>query len=304
VVNFTRRGAGAPVIMIHGLAASLHDWDFLIPDLVAAGYEACALDLLGHGESYKPARLEDYNAENVFNHLSTWIESLNLAESPNHSDSLTPADSLNRLDSLILIGHSLGGYLALDYALRFPDYVRALILVNPFYSVRQLSSFLQFVFRRQLLNTALIDRTPYWLFRIVIDATSFRLGEGEDGIHTLPEVVRIQTALDYKRADPGIYNIPRTMHDLTARLSARGEASDLPRVSAPTLVIWGARDQTLAPASFPELVRLLPNARGEVIPPCGHVPHQCQSAQFNRLVMEFLSGLESDDSSRRAAGKF
>jgi len=100
VVNFTRRGAGAPVIMIHGLAASLHDWDFLIPDLVAAGYEACALDLLGHGESYKPARLEDYNAENVFNHLSTWIESLNLAESPNHSDSLTPADSLNRPDSL------------------------------------------------------------------------------------------------------------------------------------------------------------------------------------------------------------
>ena len=69
VVNFTRRGAGAPVIMIHGLAASLHDWDFLIPDLVAAGYEACALDLLGHGESYKPARLEDYNAENVFNYL-------------------------------------------------------------------------------------------------------------------------------------------------------------------------------------------------------------------------------------------
>ena len=169
--------------------------------------------------------------------------------------------------------------------------------------MRQLSSFLQFVFRRQLLNTALIDRTPYWLFRIVIDATSFRLGGGEDGIHTLPEVVRIQTALDYKRADPGIYNIPRTMRDLTARLSARGEASDLPRVSAPTLVIWGARDQTLAPASFPELVRLLPNARGETLVPCGHVPHQCHAAQFNRLVMEFLTGLESDDSSRRAAGK-
>ncbi|PIZ26014.1 MAG: hypothetical protein COY47_02795, partial [Chloroflexi bacterium CG_4_10_14_0_8_um_filter_57_5] len=89
-------------------------------------------------------------------------------------------------------------------------------------------------------------------------------------------------ALDYKRADPGIYNIPRTMRDLT---------SDLPRVSAPTLVIWGARDQTLAPASFPELVRLLPNARGETLVSCGHVPHQCHAAQFNCLVMDFLADL-------------
>jgi 2-hydroxy-6-oxonona-2,4-dienedioate hydrolase len=98
----------------------------------------------------------------------------------------------------------------------------------------------------------------------------------------LPEVVRIQTALDYKRADPGIYNVPRTMRDLTSELS---------RVSAPTLVIWGARDQTLAPASFPELVRRLPNARGETLIPCGHVPHQCHADKFNRLVMDFLADL-------------
>jgi pimeloyl-ACP methyl ester carboxylesterase len=264
VVDSICRGAGAPVIMIHGLAASLHDWDFLGPELAASGYEACTFDLLGHGESYKPARLEDYNTENVFWHMAGWIESLILRE---------PA---------ILIGHSLGGYLALDYAQRFPRDVRALILVNPFYSVRQLSPFLQFVFRRQLLNTAFIERTPYWLFRIAIDLTSLRFGAGEDGIHTLPEPVRIQTALDYKRAAPGIYNIPRTLRDLT---------SDLPRVTAPTLVLWGAHDQTLAQASFPELVRMLPNARGKEIPICGHVPHQCHAEEFNRLVVEFLFNL-------------
>jgi len=264
VVNYTCQGEGAPVIMIHGLAGSLHDWDFLTPPLVAAGYRACALDLLGHGESDHPPRVEDYTAENVFLHMAAWLEILGLHE---------PA---------VLIGHSLGGYLALDYALRFPSYVKALILVNPFYSTRQLSSFLQLIFRRQLLNTSLIERTPYWLFRVAIDVTSLHFGGGGDGIHILPEAVRIQTALDYKRAAPGIYNIPRTMRDLTP---------DLSRVSAPTLVIWGARDQTLAPASFLELVRLLPSARGEPLFPCGHVPHQCHAENFNHLVLEFLADL-------------
>ncbi len=268
-VNFIRQGKGAPVVMIHGLAASLHDWDFLVPELVAGGYEACALDLLGHGDSGKPAGFDIYNIENVYGHMAGWIESLALRQ---------PA---------VLIGHSLGGYLALDYALRFPERVRALILVNPFYSVRQLSSFLRLAFRRQLLNTAIIERTPYWLFRILIDVTSPQLGAGGKSVHVLPESVRIQTTLDYKRAAPGIYNIPRTMHDLTV---------ELPRVTAPTLVVWGARDHTLARSSFPELVRRLPNAVGEEILPCGHVPHQCHADQFNRLVMEFLTGLESDDS--------
>ncbi|KAF0106242.1 MAG: alpha/beta hydrolase fold protein [Anaerolineaceae bacterium] len=263
-VNFIRQGKGAPVVMIHGLAASLRDWDFLVPDLVAGGYEACTPDLLGHGDSVKPASLEDYNAKNVFGHMAGWIESLALRE---------PA---------VLIGHSLGGYLALDYALRFPERVRALILVNPFYSVRQLSSFLQFVFRRQLLNTAFIEHTPYWLFRIVIDVTSLQLGAGGKSVHFLPESVRIQTTLDYKRASPGIYNIPRTMRDLTV---------DLPRITAPTLVLWGARDRTLAQDSFPELARLLPSAQGEKIPSCGHVPHQCHAARFNRMVMAFLAKL-------------
>jgi pimeloyl-ACP methyl ester carboxylesterase len=261
-VSYVRRGAGRPVIMLHGLAASFHDWDSLIPELADSGFDACALDLLGHGDSYKPIHLNEYSAGSLLCHFSLWMDSLALRE---------PA---------ALIGHSLGSYLALEYALRFPDRVRALILVNPFYSVRQLSGLLQFVFRRQLLNTTLIDLTPYWMFRIVIDVTTIRPDAGEGSVHYLPESVREQTALDYKRAASGIYNIPRTMRDLT---------SDLPHLGVPILVIWGVHDRTLAPASFPDLVRLLPNAQGEFLSICGHVPHQCHPEKFNALVMGFLA---------------
>jgi len=261
-VHDIQQGEGKPVILIHGLAASRHDWDSLVPALADSGYLACALDLLGHGESYKPNRLEEYTIENVFQHMAGWMESLHLS------------------DPSILIGHSLGGYLALEYALRFPETVRALVLVNPFYSIHQLSKFLQFIFSRPLMNTTLIEKTPYWLFRIVIDVSSLQFGNTNDGVHALPESVRIQTALDYKRAAPGIYNIPRTLRDLTP---------DLPRIQVPALIIWGARDKTLAPASFRKLVEALPNGRGKAIPPCGHVVHQCHPVRFNREVLDFLS---------------
>lgn len=263
-VNSVSQGSGQPVIMVHGLAASLHDWDALLPELAAHGYAGHALDLLGHGESAKPRKVTHYTSDSVFAHLLGWIDSLGLEE------------------QAILIGHSLGGYLSLQYTLQYPERVRALILVNPFYTQSQLPPMLRFFLRRPLLNTAVIQHTPYWLFRLMIDVTSLQFGNSNEKFHTLPENVRIQTALDYKRAAPGIYNIPRTLHDLTP---------DLPHITQPTLVIWGARDQTINPKTFPLLVDRLPNARSEVMSICGHVPHQCHAADFNKKVFGFLDSL-------------
>ena len=260
-VNFVRAGEGVPVLMAHGLAASLHDWDTLLPELAAHEYAGYALDLLGHGDSTKPQNLDHYTSDFVLTHMLGWIDALKLNQ------------------PTVLIGHSLGGYLALQYTLKFPERVRALILVNPFYTQKQLPAMLRIFLRRPLLNTNLIERTPYWLFRLLIDVTSLQFGNSNEKLHTLPENVRIQTALDYKRAAPGIYNIPRTLHDLTP---------EMPRINQPTLVIWGARDQTINPETFPLLVEQLPNARGEIMPICGHVPHQCHAMDFNKKVFDFL----------------
>lgn len=265
-MNFVSFGRGTPVIMIHGLAASLHDWDFLMPAMANSGYAGFALDLLGHGESGKPARVDAYNMDFVFDHMAAWIDSLALSEIP------------------VLISHSLGGYLALQYALQYPRRVQALVLANPFYHSKQLSSVMQLISRHQLVNTALIEHTPYWMFRALVDLSSlsFNLG-GERNGHTLSESVRAQTALDYKRSAPGIFNLPRTLCDLTP---------ELPHVTQPTLVLWGQQDRTLYPDSFPDLVARIPNAQGKAIPSCGHVPHQCHAAQFNRLVLNFLTDLQ------------
>jgi pimeloyl-ACP methyl ester carboxylesterase len=262
-VNYIRKGEGAPVLLVHGIAASLHDWDELIPELAEHGYAAYALDLLGHGKSGKP-NVRTYQIDWLFEHFAGWIDSLNLSRPP------------------ILCGHSLGGYLSLEYARRFPSRTRGLILSNPYYHLGQLSPFIRLSYRRPHLNGFIVERIPYWMFRLIIDATSRAAGRTNGATHALPEKVRHQTTLDYKRTAPGVYNLPNTATDLSKYL---------PDINVPALILWGDRDLTLAPGSFPRLVEAMPRAQGKVIYGAGHVPHQSNPVEYNQLVLEFLKNL-------------
>ena len=258
-VNYVHQGTGTPIIMIHGLAASLHDWDDLLPELATNNYACYAPDLLGHGDSPK-LDSRAYQVDWIFEHFLQWMESLRLTEPP------------------ILVGHSLGGYIALEYARRFSAWTHGLILVNPFYSNSQLRFLIRNAYTRTNLSQLVIGRTPEWLFRFFVDMSSAAIGHSVGALRSLPERIREQTILDYRRTSPGVYHIPNAISDLTHSLQ---------EVNTPTLVVWGDRDKTLAPSSFPRLVSALPKARGEVIP-AGHVPHQSHTEVFNQIVLKFL----------------
>lgn len=260
--SYIQQGTGTPVILIHGIAASYHNWDDLMPLLAEEGYACYALDLLGHGDSPK-LDTRAYQMDWMYDHFSSWVRSLHLSE---------PA---------ILIGHSLGGYLALEYARRVRAWTRGLVLVNPLYSLSQLPPLLRRTYRRPRLGGFIISRTPPWMFRLIVDLTSVAMGNGTGALHSLPERVRAQTALDYTRTSPGVYNIINNSRDLN---------EDLPSISVPSLVVWGDKDQTLAPSSFPRLVNHMPRATGKVLR-AGHVPHQSNTEEFNRIVLEFLKSL-------------
>jgi pimeloyl-ACP methyl ester carboxylesterase len=250
------------VILIHGIAASLHDWDNLIPELTESGYSSYALDLLGHGDSPKPD-LHAYRMDWVFEHFEHWMRSLRLTE---------PA---------ILIGHSLGGYIALEYARRVAAWTRGLILVNPFYSRLQLNPLLRRTYSGRNLRGYLASRAPAWMYRAFVEIGSVVMGRNQGALHSLPEPIRVQTALDYARTAPGVYRLPTLISDLT---------EVLPHIHVPTLVVWGNRDQTLSPASFSTLVKMMPRAAGKSVR-AGHVPHQSNAEEFNQMVLEFLREL-------------
>ena len=178
-VNFIEMGEGTPLVLIHGIAASLHDWDILLPDFAEAGFHVFALDLLGHGESSKPDDPEHYHIDNLYTHFSGWLE-----------DQCLPLPPL-------LVGHSLGGYISLRYALDDPDRLAGLVLIDPFYSPDQLMPALRFINRRPDLGEKTLRRTPLWLIHLavhfdLIDAIFF------------PKETRRQVAIDYKRASPHV----------------------------------------------------------------------------------------------------
>ena len=258
------RGEGPVVILVHGLAASLYDWNLLIPDLVSNGFRALALDLLGHGESAKPEEAEHYHLEALYSYFKYWNDELNL-EAP-----------------FLLVGHSLGGYLSLVYARRHPERVRGLVLIDPLYSPGQLSSLLRLMRRRPGLGVRALRATPDWAIHTYLRLDPTSIGQ-------FPPGMRRQIALDYKRASPNILYIPNTLPDLTP---------ELPKISPPALVIWGEKDLTLKPASFPRLVQSLPNASQVVIPGSGHQPHIANPELVSHLVLDFAAGIKDGQRSK------
>ncbi len=257
-IAYISQGEGQPVILIHGVAASRYDWTRLMPDLAKAGFRAYALDLPGHGDSEKPDDPEQYHVEAIHARLQSWIDSLHLEQPP------------------ILVGHSLGGYLSLVYTHRHPGGVQGMVLIDPLYSPEQLSPLIRLARRRPELGVKTMRAVPEWLINLL-------LGWDPSSAAEFSPEVRQQIANDYKRASPHFVYITRDIPDLTPIL---------PEIEQPTRIIWGERDLTLEPDSFPRLVDNLKHAGGFPIPSCGHQPHIGKPELVNQLVLEFALSLQ------------
>lgn len=172
-----------------------------------------------------------------------------------------------------LIGHSLGGHLSLQYSLRHPDLIKALVLIDPFYSQAQLSAGVQWLARRPALGVKALRQVS----RKMVHASTY-LDAPLRG--NFPPEARQQIALDMKRAAPEILHILPSVTDLTPELSS---------VQTPTLVIYGSRDLTLRPSSFPRLADEMANASLVKVPGVGHLPHLARPQAVNQAILDFLA---------------
>jgi pimeloyl-ACP methyl ester carboxylesterase len=245
------------VILVHGLAASHFDWIELQPALATIGYESISLDLPGHGNSSFEIMPLGYSHPDLYTDFATWI------------GSVAPSKPI------ILIAHSLGAYLAIQYCSNHLDDVKALVLVDPLYDNSQFSFGFKILSKASFFEPSILQKIPEsW-----IESFMGLFGKVIRNGFRLPDAVVQQTLLDYQRSNPEILNYVKELHDLSPMINS---------LEIPALIVWGDKDRTLPVWSFSELAKHIKGSETQIIRGAGHVPHQSHSNLFNQIVLAFL----------------
>jgi pimeloyl-ACP methyl ester carboxylesterase len=223
------------VVLLHGLSGSREWWGHTVPAL-AGRYRVYAPDLPGFGALARPGRRGAFELATATDWLLAWMEAAGLR-------------------SAHVVGHSMGGFVALRLAGAAPEVVRRLVLVAP------------------AGVPARPRRTP------VAYALPLAVAMGHVGPRFLPRLLR-----DALQAGPA--TVWRAARDLLAE-DAR---PILPAVAAPTLLVWGARDVLIPPAVGHLLRAEMAGSRLLVLQGAGHVPMYERPREFNAALLAFLDG--------------
>lgn len=267
---------GHAVLFVHGLMSSASTWTEQAHRL-APRHRVIAPDLFGHGESAKP--VGDYS-------LSAHAASLR--------------DLLDVLDipAVTVVGHSLGGGVALQLAYLFPDRVDALVLVSSGGLGRELSPLLR---AATLPGSELVlpvvssgwvhdigDTVLKVWSKVGLPAIAPSSDEAWQSLRTLAdgETRRAFLATSRSVIDVGGQTV-----------SAQNRLAGF--ASRPSMLVWGKRDRMIPAAHLQNARRALPQSRVELFPRSGHFPHADEPDRFARVLEEFLVESVLDDSAAR-----
>lgn len=247
-------GRGAPVILVHGLAASMYAWRFEIPALVQAGNRVIAFDNLGFGYSDKPAH--GYTNAAYVALLMGLMDSLNVPMA-------------------VLVGHSMGGAIVAEAAVAHPDRVTGLVLVDAAgFGVRW--PFTLRVARWPVVG-AIVDR-----FRSRGSAARIlRRLYGDPSRITDRDIDQYYAPMRAPGAGRALRGVLREY-----RFDALQSRID--SVVVPTLVIWGSKDPLIPATTGQTIVARLQRGAFVLIPDAGHVLPEEAPVAFNRTLIAFL----------------
>jgi 4,5:9,10-diseco-3-hydroxy-5,9,17-trioxoandrosta-1(10),2-diene-4-oate hydrolase len=254
-------GEGTPVILLHGGGGSIEFWLYNISAL-AQYHRVYAVDMVGSGRSDKPSASYSLTYQAQF--IKDFMDILSI-------------------ECATLVGNSMGGGAALQFAMMFPRQVNKLVLVDslglgkeiaigirlatlPFVGklLRPSRRMLVPMLKHNFYNPRLIPKE--WI-------------EIRYPIFALPD--RKNALLALARMNFNLFGVRSQVF--------RPIVDKLATITAPSLVIWGKQDRILPVAHAHVAAKGLPNARLHIFDPCGHHPHLERPEEFNALVLEFLA---------------
>jgi 3-oxoadipate enol-lactonase len=243
--------SGRPaVLLLHGLGADGSSWTLQMPALSKAGFRPLAPDAPGFGGSTYDGR--GWSIRRVAAQLADLLGELGTG--PAH-----------------IVGLSMGGVIAQQFALDFPHLTKKLVLVSTFCVLRpeDWSGWIYF-FRRAL---AVLTQGVPAQAQLVAQRVFPNLQD---------QALRDMYLVAVSQANPRAYR------KAMLSLGAFDSRKRLRAIQAPVLVVTGARDSTVTPARQKILRDSIPGGRQVIIPQAGHAVSVDQAEQFNQVLLEFL----------------
>ncbi|WP_245618321.1 alpha/beta fold hydrolase [Knoellia aerolata] len=264
-LSFVDSGSGPALLFIHGILGSQRQWSRLV-DKLDDDHRVLVPDLFGHGDSAKP--LGDYSLS---------------------AHAATMRDLLDRLgiERVTLVGHSLGGGIAMQFFYLFPDRVDKIVLVASGGLGREVNLVLRSATlpgAEQVLSV--VASAPVLSKVEALGRVAGKVGwrAGSD----LSAVWRGFTTLGDGESRRAFLATTRAVIDLGGQsISAHGHLEDAP--SVPVLIVWGSRDRMIPAWHAISAQRSVPGCRVELFEGAGHFPHLDDPERFTQVLREFVS---------------
>lgn len=257
-IRYHISGSGPYVILIHGIGANLFCWRDLVAKL-EVNYTVVALDLPGFGQSSK-LRGAAYGLDAQIERLATFFKALSI-------------------NSLYLVGNSMGGNLALWFTLKYPDQVRGMSLIAPATHPGLIPLPLSYLSWLAIPGSILANRlTMRWAHLRTVSKK-----------HLIDPERIFETAKTYGRNPSAI----QAFLSATEVIRDRRLAEQLLQIQHPVQILWGSKDQLVSRKVIDKLEQVLPNHESHVHLGGGHHLQEDEPEWVAEKIDTFFAGISS-----------
>ncbi|MGI9579554.1 MAG: alpha/beta fold hydrolase [Microthrixaceae bacterium] len=268
------------LLLLHGIGDSSVSW-LPVMDGLAENYRVIAPDLLGHGESDKPRA--DYSAAAFANGMRDLLEVLGV-------------------ERATVVGHSLGGGVAAQFAYQYPDRVERLVLVAPGGVDRHVSVLLRIAAAPMSELTVPLIHTPPGRLVVRLGTNLLKM-VGHDLSVDADELKRVLDGLPEDGAFDAFTRTLRAVVDWRGQVVTMRDRVYLASM-IPMMITWGTKDGVIPPAHAEHLAESCPHATVSMYEGAGHFPHHVDPERFVDEVTEFIESTEPADFDPELFGEY
>ena len=266
-------GSGPALLLIHGIGDNSSTWN-TVQSKLAQRYTVIAPDLLGHGKSDKPRA--DYSVAAYANGMRDLLAVLDI-------------------ERVTVIGHSLGGGVAMQFCYQFPQLVDRLVLVATGGVTKDVNLVLRCASLPLGSEALALLRVPLAQAVVQLAGTVVGTALGKRGfVRDLPDILRILSELPEPKASAAFSRTLRAVVDWRGQVITMLDRCYLTK-SVPVQLIWGDEDAVI-PVSHARMAHAaMPGSQLEIFRGSGHFPFHDDPDRFVEVVGRFIDSTEPAD---------